>query len=391
MRNNNRVASGSHRRGRTNDSKKNIIIVAAIAVVVLICFFTYKSCMPEQHKLPFDGVVQSVNSDGTLKLTNGLTVEILGISLNGQTVQWLRENLVGKSVVLTADSHDSKPYYVDASKDKVRAYVTVTNANVSYTKVDGYLLANNLAILNNGYCQDSLEVFIKYANSIVSSKDLDGSTASVSGKTLTKQELFKLMAPATFLVQTVKEDGSNAIGTGFFINENGLALTNYHVLASAERGNVFLCDENGNITPDRDRNISRVVQYSSKYDWCIFVVALDPGEKSPYLNLARTRPEIGVDVGVVGNPQGLLATYTTGSVTNLHEQAGKIQVDASMTQGNSGGPICNFQGEVVAIAQSVLGNADGSNATGNINFGTDIMIVRDVLDQLKDVKTYGGK
>lgn len=134
-----------------------------------------------------------------------------------------------------------------------------------------------------------------------------------------------------------------------------------------------------------------MVQYSSKYDWCIFVVSLDPGEKSHYLKLARLRPERGVDVGVVGNPKGLLATYTTGQVTNIHEEAGKIQIDASMTQGNSGGPICNFNGEVVGIAQSVAGNPDGSNATGNLNFGTDIMIVRNALDQLKDVKTYGGK
>ena len=96
-------------------------------------------------------------------------------------------------------------------------------------------------------------------------------------------------------------------------------------------------------------------------------------------------------MGIVGNPQGLLATFTTGAVTNYHEELGKIQVDASMTQGNSGGPICNFQGEVVGIAQSVLGNGDGTNATGNINFGTDIMIVRKALNELKDVKTYGGK
>lgn len=387
MRNSNRVASGSRRRGR-DDSKKSLIIVAIVAIIAVIGIFWWYS-LPEQHQLPEEGIVQSIDANGNLKMANGLTVEMLGITPTSETIKWLQDNLVGKMVRLTADSHDTKPYYVDAQKDLVRAYVSVMGQNVNYTKVDGYLIANNLAMFNKGYCQDSLEVFTRYASAKLPIPDPDPKPKPV--KTYTKQELFKLMAPATFLIQTIDDEGRRKIGTGFFINENGLALTNFHVLAGSAKGSIFLCDEKGNITGDRDRNIARVVQYSQKYDWCIFVVSLDPGEKSPYLNIAHQRPERGVDVGIVGNPQGLLATFTTGAVTNYHEELGKIQVDASMTQGNSGGPICNFQGEVVGIAQSVLGNGDGTNATGNINFGTDIMIVRKALNELKDVKTYGGK
>lgn len=388
MRNSNRVSTSSRRKGG-NDSKKSLFIVIVAAIAAIIGLFWWYS-LPEQHNLPEEGIVQSVEENGVLRMANGLKVEMLGISPNSETVQWLRDNLVGKMVRLTADSHDTQPYYVDAQKDLVRAYVSVIGQNVNYTKVDGYLIANNLATFNKGYCQDSLEAFTRYA-SAMSPNDIDRDTINKIGKTYTKQELFKVMAPATFLIRTVKEDGSKWIGTGFFINENGLALTNYHVLAGSVRGSVYLCDDKGNITDDRDRNIARVVQFSQKYDWCIFVVSLDPGEKSPYLNLARQRPERGVDVGIVGNPQGLLATFTTGVVTNYHEDIGRIQVDASMTQGNSGGPICNFQGQVVGIAQSVMGNGDGTNATGNLNFGTDIMIVRQALDKLKDVQKYGGK
>lgn len=381
--------SASGRRRRDDGNKKPLIIAAIVVILAGIAWYSYKTMFPNKHHLPYDGVVQSVDENGTLILKNGLKVQLLGITANDSTIEFLNANVIGKNVHLIADSHDTKPYFTHASTDLVRSYVTVTE-NVEYKKLNGYLLRKQLAILNEGYCQDSIAAYRSYVNY----KDKDTLVIDpghpVPDEPFTKQTLFKYMAPSTFLIQTESEQGSS-IGTGFFINENGLALTNYHVLAGANSGKVFLCDENGNITADRDRDILRIVQYSSKYDWCIFVVSLDPGEKSPYLKLARQRPERGVDVGVVGNPRGLLATYTTGQVTNIHEEAGKIQIDASMTQGNSGGPICNFNGEVVGIAQSVAGNSDGSNATGNLNFGTDIMIVRNALNQLKDVKTYGGK
>lgn len=379
--------SASGRRRRDDGNKKPLVIAAIVVVLAAIAWYSYKTMVPNKHSLPYDGVVKEIDQNGTLILKNGLKVQILGVTADNRTVEFLNANVKGKNVHIIADSHDTKPYFTHASKDLVRAYVTVVD-NVPYAKLNGYLLRNQLATLNDGYCQDSIAAYRSYVNY----KDtlvIDPGHPAPNGP-FTKQTLFKYMAPSTFLIQTESERGTS-IGTGFFINENGLALTNYHVLAGASTGRVFLCDEKGNITADRDRNILRVVQYSSKYDWCIFVVSLDPGEKSPYLKLARQRPERGVDVGVVGNPRGLLATYTTGQVTNIHEDAGKIQIDASMTQGNSGGPICNFNGEVVGIAQSVAGNSDGSNATGNLNFGTDIMIVRNALDQLKDVKTYGGK
>lgn len=379
--------SASGRRRRDDGNKKPLVIAAIVVVLAAIAWYSYKTMVPNKHSLPYDGVVKEIDQNGTLILKNGLKVQILGVTADNRTVEFLNANVKGKNVHIIADSHDTKPYFTHASKDLVRAYVTVVD-NVPYAKLNGYLLRNQLATLNDGYCQDSIAAYRSYVN--YKDTSVIEPATTVPYESFTKQTLFKYMAPATFLIQTESEQGTS-IGTGFFINENGLALTNYHVLAGASMGRVFLCDEKGNITADRDRNILRVVQYSSKYDWCIFVVALDPGEKSHYLKLARQRPERGVDVGVVGNPRGLLATYTTGQVTNIHEEAGKIQIDASMTQGNSGGPICNFNGEVVGIAQSVAGNSDGSNATGNLNFGTDIMIVRNALNQLKDVKTYGGK
>lgn len=381
---------GGGRRGRSNGDKNKKIAIGIVAILAIVGIIVWIN-WPKPHYLPIEGQVREVRNDGMLTLNNGLTVELLGITPNTKTIEFLRENLIGKQVRVTADSKDTKPYYYKASTDKVKGYVTVLG-NVSYSNLNGYMLQNGLADLNTGYCQDSLEAFRAKINPSPAPSP-DGKPAPDDGKILTKTELAKKMLPATFLIVSSDGEGGTGIGTGFFINENGLALTNYHVFAAARMAKIYLCDEKGNITEEQNRNISRVVSYSRDNDWCIFIVDLDPGEKSTYLSLSKKDVERGNDVALVGNPRGLTATFTTGEISNIHKDEAKIQIDASMYPGNSGGPICTYDGKVVGIAQSVAGDASGNIATGNMNFGVDIQVVRKALDKSKDssTKSYGGK
>ena len=151
--------SASGRRRRGDDGNKKPLIIAAIVVILAgIVWYSYKTMFPNKHPLPYDGVVQSVDQNGTLILKNGLKVQLLGITANNRTIEFLNANVIGKNVHLIADSHDTKPYFTHASTDLVRTYVTVTE-NVEYKKLNGYLLRKQLATLNDGYCQDSLAAY----------------------------------------------------------------------------------------------------------------------------------------------------------------------------------------------------------------------------------------
>lgn len=378
-----------NRTGGGGNDNKPLLIVAAIILVGAIGYFIWQSMPKSKSWDGLEDTVVKVSDDGSLELNNGMHVNLLGVGIDSEGVKWMKENLVGKRVRLTANSDDTQKSYTDASKANVRAYVTVTDGSGDYAKLNRYLLSSKKATLNTDYCNDSLQAFRTALESIKDSIAKPGPNPRPD-EPMTQQELFDYMAPATFLIST-PESG----GTGFFINENGVALTNYHVVKGymnhPERMKVFLSDKNGDINADRDRPVLRVIKWDKSHDWCICVISLDPGEKSHYLNLSKTQARRGDDVCVLGHTQGITNTFTKGIVSNIHDDAGAIQFTAEINHGNSGGPVCNMWGEVVGISTMMMSDDEGNVATGNINIGIDIMLLRKVLDELDDVPTYGGK
>ncbi len=388
------MGRNNNRSRRKNESGKNMLYIAigvvAVAIVAIILL------MPgEKHYIKDEvGVVRSVLNGNTIQLKNGLKVKLLGVQPSEKSREFLEKDLVGKEVRLIPDGTNQKPYYTSAEKETVSAYVQ-TVAPSSFANVNGYMLRKKVTGFLDSYCRDSASVFAQYVKFEESKPNPDESNPIPgSEKLLSEIDLGKKMTPSTFLIMGQYPDGRVSIGTGFFINKNGLALTNYHVLAGNANYTVYISDENGNITLDRNRPLGRVLAADSRLDFAIFTVNIDVGEDAPYLDLARNRPERGTRVGVVGNPTAdggvYTATFTTGQISALREDAGMIQFDASITNGNSGGPVCDYYGRVVGIAKSVAVK-NGSQNVANLNFGVDIQEVRKVLDELKDVKTYGGK
>ena len=189
-------------------------------------------------------------------------------------------------------------------------------------------------------------------------------------------ELVTYMKPATF--QIILEDGST--GTGFFINDNGLALTNNHVLDGTKNAVVCFFGENGTLDQANTRSINGYVLTSEheKIDFTVFYVQLRPNEKVRYMPLVSRHAKDGEEVFKLGCPVGKHADFQGGILSNYND--GYFTHSIGTNHGDSGGPIVNKHGEVVGINQSIEFNHVINEQAKGIAYGVDALLIRKVLD-----------
>jgi serine protease Do len=182
-----------------------------------------------------------------------------------------------------------------------------------------------------------------------------------------------------------------ALGSGFIIDKSGIILTNNHVVAGADEVMVKLTD-------NRELH-ARVLGSDPPTD--VAVIAL---EKAPHEALRdlqavtlgdSDRVRVGDYVLAIGNPLGMGQTVTMGIVSaknrTLGEKLGEvdpryedfIQTDAAINQGNSGGPLFNFRGEVIGINSAII----NPGVAMNVGFAIPINLARQMGDQIR----HGGK
>lgn len=148
-------------------------------------------------------------------------------------------------------------------------------------------------------------------------------------------------------------------GSGFIISQDGIVLTNAHVVEGADRVTVTLKD--GRFFEGRVLGADPVTD--------IAVVKID-AQDLPVVPLGDSdKVIIGEWVIAIGNPLGLDNTVTTGIVSATGRSSAEIgvgdkrldfiQTDAAINPGNSGGPLLNARGEVIGINTAIIQNAQG--------------------------------
>ncbi|WP_394333129.1 trypsin-like peptidase domain-containing protein [Salegentibacter flavus] len=81
--------------------------------------------------------------------------------------------------------------------------------------------------------------------------------------------------------------------------------------------------------------------------------------------MASKRPRIGEDIFAIGSPKGLSNSLTKGTISGFREND-RIQIDAVIDHGSSGGPLFNIKGEVIGITTSGMGTGSELNFAINI-------------------------
>src|ERR1700693_717762 len=135
---------------------------------------------------------------------------------------------------------------------------------------------------------------------------------------------------------------TRALGSGFVISADGRILTNNHVISGSSKIEVTL--------PDQSRYTAKILVRDRTDD--LALIQIEPKKKLPFLKLGDSDSlQVGQKVLAIGNPFGFAGTLTTGVVSSLgrdiqsenNKMEGMVQTDASINEGNSGGPFVDFQ------------------------------------------------
>jgi serine protease Do len=177
----------------------------------------------------------------------------------------------------------------------------------------------------------------------------------------------------------------NSLGSGVIIKQDGLIVTNNHVIQDSDEIIVIL--------PDRREFNAKIILSDKKYD--LAMLKIDPkSEKLPYLELFDSdNLEVGDMVLAIGNPFGVGQTVTHGIISAPARTPGVgmsekffIQTDAAINPGNSGGALVNMEGKLVGINTAIFSSSGGSNGVG---FATPAKLVENVMGNIDTASGLG--
>lgn len=189
-------------------------------------------------------------------------------------------------------------------------------------------------------------------------------SATSSGSIKSASDIFEQLSPAVFKIHT--STGYQGFqGSGFFISDDGLAVSNYHVFEGTAIGLEDIILNNG-----RQYKVKQVYHKDKECDFIIFKVDIDKRVK--YIPLAKATPKIGEKVYTIGSPRGLDNTFSSGEISQIRgDNSELLQISAPIDHGSSGGVLLNTRGEAIGITTSGL---DDSGA--NLNFAINISLVK---------------
>lgn len=188
------------------------------------------------------------------------------------------------------------------------------------------------------------------------------------------QEIINKTKDATVTIFTYDEYGSPAgTGSGFFIDNNGTGITNYHVLDKVVKATLKLCD-------GTEYEIDSVIASDKKKDIIKFTIK-NPGKKKfKHLSFSKKESKQGDKIYNISSPLGYEQTFSEGTISairsNSRNGVNEIQITAPLSPGSSGSAIINKYGDVIAVVSY------SANEGQNMNFS--ICMNEDILSQITE-------
>ena len=154
-------------------------------------------------------------------------------------------------------------------------------------------------------------------------------------------------------------DRGTSGGTGCIISKQGVILTSSHVIENARNIKVTTCS-------GKKYTAQVLAILRNKND--LALIKIDTKEDLQLSRFANSDDiKVGQRVLAIGCPFGFKDTLTTGIISRIDKERNKIQTDAAINPGCSGGPLLNMKGEIIGINQSIY-NPDNNRSNIGIGF-----------------------
>ncbi len=173
-----------------------------------------------------------------------------------------------------------------------------------------------------------------------------------------------------------------SLGSGFFIDQAGYILTNYHVVARAAEGRIHIT------TQGQQSFDARFITGDPHTDLALLQVI--GSEPFPFISTADVSPNhLGQTVIVLGNPLGIGNTITRGVLSGLGREvviddirySNLVQTDAAINPGNSGGPMIDLNGKLVGVSSVKMAYTPQGVPAQGIGFAIPAQTARSKLSQ----------
>ena len=193
-------------------------------------------------------------------------------------------------------------------------------------------------------------------------------------------EVYEKTLPSIVSIEADIDKGTSG-GTGCVISKNGIILTSSHVIEHAR--NIQVTTHSGKkytakiLAVLKNRNDLALIKIDTKED-----LALAKFGNSDEI-------KVGQRVLTIGCPFGFKDTLTTGIISRIDYERNKIQTDAAINPGCSGGPLINLNGEIIGINQSIY-NPDNNRSNIGIGFALPSNYAIDFINKTKQKLATSG-
>jgi serine protease Do len=203
------------------------------------------------------------------------------------------------------------------------------------------------------------------------------------GPTRSVLELVNQIGEAVVQVRT-----PSGLGSGFFLNEDGFLITNFHVVEGETQITVEVYHQKAGQLDRKTYKQIRIIALNKFADLALLKVEDKDAPRFKYVPLGSADAlSVGERVFAIGSPLGLERTVTEGILSTKTREVGGmlyLQTTAQINPGNSGGPLYNLSGEVIGVTNMKLSAGEG------LGFAIPVESVKFFLDH-RDAFAYSNE